>query len=522
MPEEFQQCLKEGRCFRCHEQGHVNRRCPNKNQGEHLINEEVSRGRARFPRLELEHVKQECPNKDQEDIVSLGAWRYLEKELDADTTLGVTNKQNSRVGSLAPIYSRVGSPAPKYKEQRKDAVPKMNPTNMKQQKSATIKDKEVARGGNRWERLNPEQRKRYFDKGICFQCGQQGHIGCYCLDKKPPKIRKTEQVIQSGRDDQDSSDDETPKDEQTCIDYLRQQRMDTRVALTRPKDEQERPAGPWVNSRMMTIKLTISTEENGWREAQYSYWKVYRGVPTLWGTMGVGYPTYHEPTYLIKKTWGKETHKGPPILQTVFRGELIYEQDIFNDMQMQTAEHSIRQDWKALKKDQQLHQWVANGTMAQIEELSIWELDLPFPNVPRSSAKIPLQSTEEQGWEEEVRPYQETYKIIQPGEKKHMLTHEHFCKKKNCKYHNTTWKEKQDSPGEFSSSLSWTNGTWQYRPKEGMVSWKWRFMMRQWRISAAILLLRCCWLVYNTRRCYDTDLFDYYTDTIQDPGSMKV
>jgi len=66
-------------------------------------------------------------------------------------------------------------------------------------------------------------------------------------------------------------------------------------------------------------------------------------------------------------------------------------------MQMQTAEHSIRQDWKALKKDQQLHQWVANGTMAQIEELSIWELDLPFPNVPRSSAKIPLQSTEEQG-----------------------------------------------------------------------------------------------------------------------------
>jgi len=146
----------------------------------------------------------------------------------------------------------------------------------------------------------------------------------------------------------------------------------------------------------MTIKLKISTEEKGWQEAQYSYWKIYRGVLTLWGTMGVGHPIYHEPTYLIRKTKGRETPKGPPILQTVFRGELIYEQDIFNDMQMQTAEHSIHQDWKALKKDQQLRQWVANGTMAQVEELSIWELDVPFPYMLQPLEKPSPQSIPEQ------------------------------------------------------------------------------------------------------------------------------
>jgi len=43
-----------------------------------------------------EHVKEESPNKDQETLVSLGAWRYLEEEVDINATLDVANqKQNS-------------------------------------------------------------------------------------------------------------------------------------------------------------------------------------------------------------------------------------------------------------------------------------------------------------------------------------------------------------------------------------------------------------------------------------------
>ena len=177
-------------------------------------------------------------------------------------------------------------------------------------------------------------------------------------------------------------------------------------------------------------------EEKGWQEAQYSYWKIYCGVPTLWGTMGVGHPVYHEPTYLIRKTRGKETPKGPPILQTVFQGELIYEQDIFNNMQMQTAEHSIHQDWKALKKDQQLRQWVANGTMAQVEELSIWELNVPFPYISPSleEPSPPSISEQERGG---LRSHQKTKESSQTKEERHALMHEHFCKQRYCKYHNT-------------------------------------------------------------------------------------
>jgi len=78
-----------------------------------------------------EHVELASPDKDQGTLVSLGAWRYLEEEMDINATLDVT-KQKSRVGSPAPRYdSRVGSPAPKYDKQRKSAILKMNLTETK-------------------------------------------------------------------------------------------------------------------------------------------------------------------------------------------------------------------------------------------------------------------------------------------------------------------------------------------------------------------------------------------------------
>jgi len=224
------------------------------------------------------------------------------------------------------------------------------------QQNIRFEEEEATRWGSRQRRLDPKGKKRYFEEGLCFQCGKPGHIGRHCPNRKQPMIPETKRIIQREKDKGDSPDSKAPDEGQACIKYLKQQRIDKRLVLTRTSNEQGWPGRPWVNSQIMMIKLKISTEEKGWQEAQYSYWKIYHGIPTLWGTMGVGHPVYHKPTYLIRKTRGKETHRGPPILQTVFQGELIYEQDIFNDMQMQTAEHSIYQDWKALKKDQQLHQ----------------------------------------------------------------------------------------------------------------------------------------------------------------------
>jgi len=138
----------------------------------------------------------------------------------------------------------------------------------------------------------------------------------------------------------------------------------------------------------MSIKLTIPIGEEGWEEAWYSYWEIYRSVPTLWGTMGMGCLAYHEPTYFVEGQDHTETPKGLPILRTVFQERLIHEQDVFNDIQAQATEHSICHSWRALKKDVQLKQRIAKGAIAQLEdmrqtgELRVWELDMPFPYIP--------------------------------------------------------------------------------------------------------------------------------------------
>jgi len=109
--------------------------------------------------------------------------------------------------------------------------------------------------------------------------------------------------------------------------------------------------------------------EEGWEEGWYSYWEVYCGVPTLWGTMGKGYLAYHKPTYFVEGQNHTETPKGLPILRTVFQEKLIHEQDVFNDVQAQATEHSIHHSWKALKGDVQLKQCITKGATAQLEDM---------------------------------------------------------------------------------------------------------------------------------------------------------
>ena len=53
----------------------------------------------------------------------------------------------------------------------------------------------------------------------------------------------------------------------------------------------------------------------------------------------------------------------------VFWEKLIHEQDVFDDIQTQAMEHSIRHSWKALKRDAQLKQRIAKGTIAQLEDM---------------------------------------------------------------------------------------------------------------------------------------------------------
>src|SRR5882672_5289989 len=137
--------------------------------------------------------------------------------------------------------------------------------------------------------------------------------------------------------------------------------------------------------------ISIST-----REAHQLHYTFGISVPTLWGTMGVGCPAYHEPTYFVEGQDHTETPKGLPILQTVFQEKLIHEQDVFDDIQTQATEHSIRHSWKALKRDAQLKQRIAKGAIAQLEdmrqtgELRVWELDMPFPYIPIPQVEAPL------------------------------------------------------------------------------------------------------------------------------------
>jgi len=168
------------------------------------------------------------------------------------------------------------------------------------------------------------------------------------------------------------------------------------TTLKGDSSDQMWPGEPWIDSQMMSIKLTIPMGEEGWKEAQYSYWEVYCSVPTLWGTMGVGCLAYHKPTYFIEGQDHTETPKGLPILRTVFQEKLIHEQDVFNDIQAQATEHSIHHSWKALKGDAQLKQHITKGATAQLEdmrqtgELRVWGLDMPFPYIPIPQVEAPL------------------------------------------------------------------------------------------------------------------------------------
>src|SRR5712672_944494 len=113
--------------------------------------------------------------------------------------------------------------------------------------------------------------------------------------------------------------------------------------------------------------------------------------------MGVGCPAYHEPTYFVEGQVQTENPKGLPILWMVFWEKLIHKQDVFDDIQAQATEHSIRHSWKALKRDAQLKQRIAKGAIAQLEdmqqtgELRVWELDMPFPYIPIPQVEAPLQ-----------------------------------------------------------------------------------------------------------------------------------
>jgi len=216
----------------------------------------------------------------------------------------------------------------------------------------------------------------------------------------PPSDPQWESPSNCKWDANPNKDKDALEDERTFVTYMKRQKnkeeQQTNATLKGDSNNQTWPGEPWIDSQMMSIKLTIPIGEEGWGEAQYSYWEVYRGVPTLWGTMGVGCPAYHEPTYFIEGQDYTETPRGLPILRMVFREKIIHEQDVFNDIQAQATEHSIHHSWKALKRDAQLKQHIAKRATTQLEdmrqtgELRVWELDMPFPYIPIPQVEAPL------------------------------------------------------------------------------------------------------------------------------------
>src|SRR5712672_1421884 len=407
--EEKQLYLEEGRCFSCREQRHTNRRCPNRDPGNQVKDQrEVTLG--------------------EERATNLGPWQYLEDlerspwteeiSLESNATtrtqdwlVKISIAQDRRVGSLAP------------KEENDD------------QKGDTVLVEDPATAG--WG---------------------------------PPSDPRWEPPSNSKWDTSPNKDEDASEDERTFVAYMNRQRgnkeqQQMNATLKGDSSDQMWPGEPWIDSQMMSIKLTIPKGEERWEEVWYSYWEIYRGVPTLWGTVGMGYPAYHKPTYFVEGQDRTETPKGLPILRMVFREKLIHEQDVFNDIQTQATEHSIRHSWKALKRDAQLKQRIAKGAVAQLEdmqqtgELQVWELDMLFPYIPIPPVEAPLlrelrnqartrdrRAAKETPEDPETKIielkdlvplYRGSAEMVQPEERKHMLMHEYFCRRRYCKYHNT-------------------------------------------------------------------------------------
>ena len=136
----------------------------------------------------------------------------------------------------------------------------------------------------------------------------------------PPSDPRWESPSDSKWDASPNKDKDASEDERTFVAYMNQKRQknkeeqQTNATLKGDSGNQTWPGEPWIDSQIMSIKLTIPMGEEGWEEARYSYWEVYCGVPTLWGTMGKGCPAYHEPTYFVEGQNHIETPKGLPIL----------------------------------------------------------------------------------------------------------------------------------------------------------------------------------------------------------------
>src|SRR5712675_449979 len=377
--EERQLHREGGLCIHCHGQGHIGKNCPQKkqtNNERHLSQEEkrlyLEEGQC-FSCQERGHTSRRCPNKnprnqaeDQRDVTlgeerttNLGPWQYLEdlerspwtEEISLESN-ATTRTQDWLVKISIAQDRRVGSPAPK--EENDD------------QKGDTVLVENLATAG--WG---------------------------------PPSDPRWESPSNSKWDASPNKDEDASEDERTFVAYMNRQQgnkeeQQMNATLKGDSGDQTWPGEPWIDSQIMSIKLTIPKGEEDWEEVWYSYWEVYRGVPTLWGTMGMGCPAYHEPTYFVEGQDHTETPKGLPILRTVFREKLIHEQDVFDDIQTQATEHSICHSWKALKRDVQLKQHIAKGAIAQLEdmrqtgELRVWELNMPFPYIPIPPVEAPL------------------------------------------------------------------------------------------------------------------------------------
>jgi len=332
--------LEEGHLFNYQERRHIDRRYPNWNSERQTKREPVG-------------------TSNREDITNLQLWQYRENlgrspwtgeivtEPDATTKIPewliqLCTEQNRRVGSPAPINRDDNN-------QKGNTVPVEGPAKMD------------------WDPPNTPLRKSSKTYQWVTESGQR---------KGPPEEKQN-----------------------FTTDMKQQEEREWQKGIVQKEADNYRmwPGEPWIDSQAMSIKLAIPTEGGSWEEARYSYWGIYRQIPIMWGTMGAGCPVYYEPTSFIKRQSDcpvfyeptcfikEQSDKRLPILQMVLRGQLVYEQQIFNDLRIQTTKHSIHHNWSALKKDAQLQQRIAKGAMIrlgpkeQIKESQVWEPENATP-----------------------------------------------------------------------------------------------------------------------------------------------
>ena len=127
------------------------------------------------------------------------------KELKDNIKSRISNqKQPSSFNKLINIAIQIDNKQHKQQLERSTQQSQESQTSQGQ----TTKDPDaididtVTLGQTQRKQLSPQDLKRYWDKNLCFGCGQEGHHMIDCPQKNSPKTKNVSAAVQEAQEDQ--------------------------------------------------------------------------------------------------------------------------------------------------------------------------------------------------------------------------------------------------------------------------------------------------------------------------------